>query len=83
MIVSSCVAPICRLGFAGVIAIESNTAGVTVSVVVALRAPDFAVMTLAPIALPVAVPVVLIVATFRFAELKVAMAVILFDVPSE
>ncbi|BBB59854.1 hypothetical protein UNDKW_1581 [Undibacterium sp. KW1] len=81
--VSCCVVPICMTGLAGVNAMESKLAGVTVSKVVADRAPETAVMTDEPIATPVANPVLLIVADAGVADVKLEIAVMSLVVPSE
>lgn len=81
--VSCCVVPICIAGLTGVKAMESKLAGVTVSNVVAVLAPDTAVMTDDPIATPVANPVLLIVADAGVADVKLEIAVMSLVVPSE
>ena len=70
--VNCCVFPAATDGFAGVTAIDTNTAAVTVSVVVPLIDPDAAlIVTGPPIFTPVASPVALIVATVTSDELHV------------
>ncbi len=72
--VNCCVVPSAMEGLAGVIAIDSRAAGVTVSVVVPLTAPEVAVMLVLPVATLVASPMVgaesLIVATFNAEEVQ-------------
>jgi hypothetical protein len=59
-------------GFAGVTAIDDNTAAVTVRVVDPVTEPEVAWMVLLPFPTPLAKPVLLIVATEAFEELQVA-----------
>jgi hypothetical protein len=71
------------LGFAGVTTIVSNTAGVTVSVVLPETRFSFAVMSDVPAAMAVAVPDVPMLATADVAEDHVTASVMSRDVPSE
>jgi hypothetical protein len=56
----------------GVTEIEVNTAAVTVKVAEPLIVPDLAVMVAVPAVTPVAIPVLLTVATEFFEEVQVA-----------
>jgi hypothetical protein len=69
--VNCCFAPALIDGFAGVTAIDTNVAAVTVSVVEPLTAPEAALIVLVPAATPMANPPVVIVATPVVAELQV------------
>lgn len=71
------------LGLAGVTTIVSNTAGVTVSVVLPETRFSFAVMSDVPAAMAVAVPDVPMLATADVAEDHVTASVMSRDVPSE
>src|ERR1019366_7796318 len=71
------------LGFAGVTTIVSNTAGVTVSVVLPETRFSFAVISDVPAAMAVAVPDILMPATAGVAEDHVTASVMSRDVPSE
>jgi hypothetical protein len=74
------------LGFTGVIVIESNTAGVTVSVVEPDIAPEEAAIVVIPVAKLLARPLVsgplLTVATVASVELQCTVAVTSCVVPS-
>lgn len=61
--VNCCVAPLVKVGFAGVTAIDFNVAAVTVTVMEPLTVPDVAVTILVPAALAVISPAPLTVAT--------------------
>ncbi len=81
------VVPSAMLGLAGVTAIETSDAAVTVSVVEPEMPPDTAVIVVEPVATEVARPLepaaLLIVATPVLEELQVADAVRFCVVPSE
>ena len=61
--VNCCVAPLAIDGFAGVTAIDSSVAAVTVSTVEPVTPSDVAVIVDGPVATPVARPAAVIVAT--------------------
>ena len=69
-------------GFAGVIAIETRAALVTVRVVDPLTAPELAAMTVAPVPVPVASPALEIVATACEEEFQVTVPVMFCVLPS-
>src|ERR1700735_2504679 len=69
--VNCCFAPTLTEGFAGVTAIDTSVAAVTVRVVEPLIAPETALIVLVPGATPVAIPPVVMVATPVVAELQV------------
>ena len=74
--VNCSVVPKATLGFAGVTAMETNVAAVTVRVVEAEMVPDTAVIVVVPAATGVAMPVLLTVATDEAVELQVTDVVI-------
>jgi hypothetical protein len=76
------VVPNGRVGIAGVTAIETNVAAVTVTVVEPLIVPEVAVIAALPTTTPLATPALLTVAMFVFALLQVALAVKLRVLPS-
>jgi len=80
--VNCCVPPFGTDGFAGVTAIDTRVAGVTVSVVLPLTPPELAWMVVEPVPAAVAKPAVLIVATVTEEELQVAVLVRFCVVPS-
>ena len=84
MAVNCCVSPFGIEGFAGVTAIETSAAAVTVSVSLELTTlPSSAVMPLVPLATLVARPEeVLIVATAKFADAQITVFVMFCVVPS-
>jgi hypothetical protein len=67
--------PTAIVGFAGVTAIDTNAAGLTVRVVDPLIDPSVAVIVVSPSPVLVANPVLLIVATPGFDELQLTDAV--------
>ncbi len=69
------VSPLAIDGFAGVTAMDTRVAAVTVSVVVPLTLPDVALMVEVPVATAVASPPAVMVATLVVAELHVAVLV--------
>src|ERR1700735_1146437 len=69
--VNCCFAPALIEGLAGVTAIDTSVAAVTVRVVEPLIAPETALIVLVPVATPVAIPPVVMVATPVVAELQV------------
>jgi hypothetical protein len=71
------------LRLAGVTAIEDNVASVTVNTEVADIAPEVAVITDDPVAIPLAIPLETTVATLVSADDQVIEALISTDVPSE
>src|SRR5713226_8643154 len=71
--VNCCVAPLATDGFAGVTAIDTSTAGVTVSSVEPVMLPLVAEIVDVPVPTLVARPVLLIVATPRVAEAHTAL----------
>jgi hypothetical protein len=73
--VNCCFVPFAIEGFAGVTAIDTNVAAVTVKVVDPVMPPETALITLVPVATPVANPPAVIVATVVIAELQVAVPV--------
>jgi len=79
--------PLAIAGFAGVTAIETRVAGLTVRVVVPDTAPEVAVIVVVPddtdVARPRAAPVLLIVATLLLEELQVTVLVRFWVVLSE
>jgi len=77
-----CVAPTSIEKFAGVTAIDTNTAGVTVNPVVPVIAPETAWIVVFPTPAPVAKPLLLIVATPVLVELHTTDPVILAVLPS-
>jgi hypothetical protein len=64
--VNCCVVPFAIEGFAGVTAIDTNVAEVTVSKVDPVTPPEVAMIVLDPAAFAVAIPPVVIVAAFVF-----------------
>ena len=83
MAVNCWVSPLAMLGFVGVTAIDTSVAAVTVSVAVLLVTPlEVAVIAEVPVAIPVARPPVLMVATAGVAEFQAAVPVRLAVVPS-
>ena len=75
MAVNCCGVPFGTDGFAGVTAIDTSTAAVTVSWVVPLTLPTAAWIVVGPCPTVVAAPVALIVATVVADELHVAVPV--------
>jgi hypothetical protein len=73
--VNCCVLPLAIDGFAGVTAIDTNVAAVTVSVVLPETLPEVAWMVVDPAPTALARPAVLIVATVAAEELHVAVLV--------
>ncbi len=73
--VNCCVSPLAIDGFAGVTAMDTRAAAVTVSVVVPFTLPDVALMVEVPVATAVARPPAVMVATLLVAELHVAVLV--------
>ena len=69
-------------GFAGVIAIETRAALVTVRVVEPLTVPELAAIVVAPVPFPVAKPALEIVATAGEDELQVTVPVMSCALPS-
>ena len=69
------VSPLAIDGFAGVTAMDTRVAAVTVSVVEPLTLPDVALMVEVPVATAVASPPAVMVATLVVAELHVAVLV--------
>lgn len=83
MAVNCCVRPLATDGLVGVTAMETNVAAVTVRVAAGLvTPPDAAVIFDVPAVAPVAVPVVLIVATAGVDEFQVAVLVRFCVLPS-
>jgi hypothetical protein len=80
--VNCCVPPFGADGFAGVTAMDTTVAGVTVSVVLPLMLPELAWMVVEPVPIEVANPAVLMVATVRVDELHVALLVKFCVLPS-
>src|SRR5471032_1360348 len=76
------VAAISTVGFCGVTAIDNSTAGVTVSTVLALKAPVVAVICVAPATLPSAKPPAAMLAVAGVADAKAETAVTSCVVPS-
>jgi hypothetical protein len=76
------VPPFETVGFAGVTAIDTRVAGVTVRVVLPLTPPELAWIVVEPVPAVVARPAVLIVATVTEEELQVAVLVRFCVVPS-
>ncbi len=72
--VNCCFVPLAIEGFAGVSAIDTSVAGVTVKVVDPVMPPETALIALVPVATPVANPPAVIVATPVVAELHVSRA---------
>ncbi len=75
--------PLAMPGLAGVTAIDTSTAEVTVKIMVPEMLPDLAVIVAVPAAAPVAFPELLIAATEVFDELHVTDAVISLVLLSE
>ncbi len=73
--VNCCVSPLATLGFAGVTAIETSTAGRTVSVVLPVTPPNVAETVVVPAACVVARPPAAIVAVNMSVDAQVAVAV--------
>ena len=73
--VNCSVVPLAMLGLAGVTAIESRAAGLTVRTVEPLTPPSVALIVDVPVATPVASPLALIVATEVVAEAQVTWPV--------
>ena len=69
-------------GFAGVTAIDSNSAGPTVKVVLPVTPPDVALIWEVPCAAPVASPAALMVATAGLYDAQVAELVRFWVLPS-
>jgi hypothetical protein len=80
--VNCCVVPNGSVGIAGVTAIETSTAAVTVTVVEPVIAPEVAVTLVLPRATLLAIPRLLTVAIPEFALLQVTVVVILRVLPS-
>ena len=80
--VNCCVPPFGTEGFAGVTAIDTSVAAVTVSVVLPEMLPEVARMVVDPVPRAVAKPAVLIVATVPAEELHVEVLVRFCVVPS-
>ena len=77
-----CVVPATTEGFVGAIAIDCNVAAVTVNTVEPFIAPDVALMVEVPTPAPVAIPAALIVAVVVVPELQVTLEVRFCVVPS-
>jgi len=69
-------------GFAGVIAIETRAALVTVRVVEPLTVPELAAIVVVPVPAPVASPALEIAATAGKEELQVTVPVMFCELPS-
>jgi hypothetical protein len=82
MAVNCCVSPAATTGFAGVTAMETSAAGVTVSVVLPVMLPEVAEMVGVPAAWVVARPPAAIVAAAVLDDAQVAVAVRFCVVPS-
>jgi hypothetical protein len=80
--VNCCVVPFAIEGFAGVTAIDTSVAEVTVSKVDPLTVPDVAMIVLVPAAFAVAIPPVVIVAEFVFWDRQPTEPVRFFVEPS-
>ena len=81
--VNCCVVPFTIVGFAGVTAIDTSVAGVTVNTVEPEMAPEVALIVEVPAATPVASPPALIVAVAVVAELHVTLPVMFAVLLSE
>jgi len=73
--VNCCVSPLATLGLAGVTAMETSAAAVTVSVVLPLMLAEVAVMVAVPVARVVARPLAAMVAVVGVADVHAAVAV--------
>ena len=83
MAVNCCVSPLVIVESAGVTAIDTSVAAVTVSVAVLLVTPfELAVIADVPVAIPVARPAVVMVATPGVAEFHAAVPVRFAVLPS-
>jgi hypothetical protein len=80
--VNCSVLPFAIEGFAGVTAIDTSVAEVTVSNVDPLTLPDVAMIVLVPAAFAVAIPAVVIVAAFVFWDCQLTEPVRFFVEPS-
>jgi hypothetical protein len=79
--VNCCVVPLAIEGFAGVTAIDTSVAEVTVSKVDPLTFPEVAMIVLVPTAFAVAIPPVVIVAAFVFWDCQLTEPVRFFVEP--
>jgi hypothetical protein len=73
--VNGCVSPLATLGFAGVTAMETSVAGVTVSVVLPVKLPDVAEIVVVPTARVEARPLAAMVAVVVLDDAQVAVEV--------